>query len=155
MISPERLRRYQFFGFLDAAQLKAVAMITEDITTAAGAILFENDEPADYLYLLVEGNAEIIYRVNDPEHPGLDMEFYVGELSPGEVFGISTLIEPHIYTSSVRVTEAGRALRIQGQTLRAMCELDAKLAYGIMRQIAQTAMERLHSTRVQLAAARA
>ncbi len=155
MISPELLRRYPFFGFLESAQLKAVAMIAEELTARTDEIIFENDEPAQHLYLLMEGGADIIYRVNNPEQPGLDVEFYVGELNPGEVFGISALIEPHLYTSTVRVTGAARLLRIPAAPLRALCEVDPKLAYGLMRQIAQTAMERLHSTRVQLAVARA
>jgi hypothetical protein len=36
-----------------------------------------------------------------------------------------------------------------------MCELDAKLGCGMMRQIAKATMARLEDTRVQLAAARA
>ena len=155
MISPELLRRYLFFSFLGEAQLKAVAMIAEEIVLPAEAIIFENDELAEYLYLLLEGSADIIYRVNHPERPGLDLEFYVGELCSGDVFGISALIEPYIYTSTVRAASPVRFIKMKALALRALCEVDSQLAYGLMRQTAKAAMDRLHSTRVQLAAARA
>jgi hypothetical protein len=36
--------------------------------------------------------------------------------------------------------------------LRAMCEVDARLGYILMRNLSRTAMERLDGVRVQLAA---
>jgi len=72
-----------------------------------------------------------------------------------EVLGISALIEPYTYSGTVRAGEACHTLMLDARALRGMCELDAKLAYGMMRQVAQAAMSRLQEARVQLAAARA
>ena len=49
MVSPELLRRYPFFGFLDATQLKAMAMIAEEVEPQTGEDLFETDQPATAL----------------------------------------------------------------------------------------------------------
>lgn len=155
MISPELLRRYPFFGFLNETQVKAVAMIAEEFELVKGETLFENERPASALYLLVEGSVELYYLVGDEGDPKLHKEFYISDINPGEVFGISALIEPYTYTSTGRVASPGRAVKIEGAGLRALCELDCEMGYGLMRQLARAALERLHDTRIQLAAARA
>ncbi len=155
MISPELLRRYPFFAFLDEAQLRAAAMLSEEIEVENGALVFDTGKPAQALCLLTEGSLELYYAVVDREDPELRKEFFLSELSAGDVFGISALIEPYVYTSSIRASTASRIVKIDGTGLRALCEVDLKLAAGLMKATAKTAMERLNDTRVQLAAARA
>jgi CRP-like cAMP-binding protein len=155
MVSPELLRRYPFFGSLTEAQLKALAMIGEEFSLEKSETLFETNRPAEALYLLMEGCIELYYVVTDALDPKLRKEFYISDISPGEVFGISALIEPYVYTSTGRVAGLSRVIRIEGAGLRALCELDCELGYSLMRQLSRTAIARLHDTRVQLVAARA
>lgn len=155
MISPELLRRYPFFAFLDEAQLRAVAMLSEEIEVEDGALVFESGQPASALCLLVRGGLDLYYVVVDREDPELKKEFFLSEISAGDVFGISALIEPHVYTASVHASAASRVLKVDGIGLRALCEVDARIAASLMKAIAKVAMERLNDTRVQLAASRA
>ena len=155
MVSPELLRRYPFFGFLDDSQLKAVAMIAEEVSCQKGETLFETEKPAEAMYLLVEGSVDLFYVVSDRDDPRLVKEFYISEINPGEMLGISALIEPYQYIATARTAAPGSFVKIEAAGLRALCEVDAKLAYGLMRQTAKAAMSRLHDTRIQLAAARA
>ncbi len=155
MVSPELLRRYPFFGFLDDSQLRAVAMIAEEITFERGDMILESGKPADSLYFLIEGSAELCYVVADPYSSELRKELFISDLNPGEIFGISALIDPYLYTGTMRATGPCRVIQLQAAALRAICEVDPQMAYGLMRQTAKTAMSRLHDTRVQLAAARA
>ena len=155
MISPELLRRYPFFGFLDDAQLRAVAMIAEEVTADTSESLFEAEQPALALYLLVEGRVELWHIATDKHEQGLHQEFYIGDINPGEILGISAVIEPYHYVSAARVTGPTRVIRIEAAALRALCEVDCKLGYGLMKQTAKAALERLHDTRIQLIAARA
>ena len=53
MISPELLRRFPFFGFLDDMQLKEVAMLAEEIDVEQGTNIFEGEQPAAGLYVMV------------------------------------------------------------------------------------------------------
>ncbi|MBI5563864.1 MAG: cyclic nucleotide-binding domain-containing protein [Chloroflexi bacterium] len=155
MISPELLRRYPFFGFLSELQLEALAMLAEEVEVEQGATLFHNDQPADGLYLLVEGGVDLYYVVTDRDDPRRVKEFFISEISAGEILGISALIEPHIYTSTARASSRSEVVKIEASGLRALCEADAQLSNGLMKATARVAMERLHDTRVQLAAARA
>jgi CRP/FNR family cyclic AMP-dependent transcriptional regulator len=155
MISPELLRRYPFFGFLNDAQLKAVAMIAEEITFKSGETILAVGKAAEALYFLIDGNAALYYIVAAKDNPDLRKELHISDMNPGEIFGISALIEPYQYTGTIRVAGLCRVLKIEAAALRALCEVDQKMAYALMRQTARAAMERLESTRVQLAAERA
>ena len=155
MISPELLRRFPFFGFLDETQLKAVAMLADEIEVEQGTNIFESEQPAAALYVMVEGSIDLNYKVIDRDDPHIVKEFFISELNPGDIFGLSAVMEPFIHTMTAKVLAPSRVLRIEAMGLRALSELDAKLQAGLMKATAKAAMERLHDTRVQLAAARA
>lgn len=155
MVSPELLRRFPFFGFMDAAQLKAVAMISEEILLAAEETILEADQDAKSLYFLMKGSASNYCVAKDSNQQGYYKEFFISDINPGEIFGISALIEPYQYTATIRASRPGRAIKINASSLRALCEVDSILAYSLMRETARAAIERLNDTHVQLAAARA
>jgi CRP/FNR family cyclic AMP-dependent transcriptional regulator len=153
MISPEILRRYPFFSFLDPDQLREVAMITEEVSFEKGETLFKTDEKADDCYLLMIGGIELRYVVADELDPELRKEFAIGVINPGEFLGISAAIEPNRYTATAITTGKCKLLHIDGVALRDLCEQDPKFNCGLQTMLARTAIDRLHATRVQLAAA--
>ena len=155
MISPELLRRYPFFGFLDATQLKAVAMLSEEVEFEKDTTVFETDQSAEALYVMVEGSIDLNYKVVDRDDPKIVKEFFISELNPGDIFGLSALLEPYRHTMTAKVLAPSKVIRIEASGLRALEELDPKLQAGLMKATALAAMERLRDTRVQLAAARA
>ena len=98
----------------------------------------------------MEGSVDLYYAASgDPKDQVL-----VGEINPGEPFAISAMIEPYTFTATARVAAPSRVLRIDAKALRALCEVDCRMGYLLMKQIATMALERLHFARVQLAAAR-
>jgi CRP/FNR family cyclic AMP-dependent transcriptional regulator len=151
MISLELLRRYPFFAGLDEAELKALAMVSEEVRAPAGTIVFEEGQTADAFLLLLSGSIDLSF--NSPL--GDSAQVHIGEVNPGEPFAISALIPPHLLTHTARAGTTIHALKITAVPLRAICEKDARVGYVLMRKVAEAAMERLHFTRVQLAAARA
>lgn len=154
MVSPELLRRYPFFGGFDAEHLKALAMAADEVTVEGGVTLFEAGQPASHLYMLLEGEVELHYDVADPIHPELQKHFFIEDFNPGEPFGIAAVLEPYVYTGRVCTRSRSRLLRMDASALRALCELDVRIAAHFMRQVAKAAMLRLEHTRAQLVAAR-
>jgi CRP-like cAMP-binding protein len=155
MVHPDLLRRYPFFGFLTVTQRQEVAMITEEVAFEQGKTIFEYGDPADAMYLLVEGAIDLHYTVVDDYEPELRRDFLIGEIAPGEAFAFSALVEPYTLTATAVTTSPCKALRIEAEALRALCEEDSSLACNLMVQIAQVMKARLHAARIQLAAARA
>lgn len=155
MVSPELLRRFPFFSLLEPAHLKAVAMLADEIPCEQGMVLFEAGQQANTLYFLIEGDVDLHYVVADVHTPEVRQDFLVGHINPGELVGISALVEPYCYTAAARVSQPGRVLKIDAVGLRALCEVNPQIAGILMRHTAKAVMQRLHETRIQLAAARA
>jgi CRP-like cAMP-binding protein len=153
MITPELLHHYPFFGFLTPVQLKAIARIAKEETVESGTIIFREQEHADWLCILVKGNVDLFFTIEVEYHPELRKELLFGTINPGEIFGISALIEPHILTSSARASKPSQVIKIEAPGLLALCNKDERLAYGLVSQVAKTTMQRLNATRLQLATA--
>ena len=66
MISLEVLRRYPLFGALKDERLKAIAMVAEEKSYPNGAMIFQENCPANKLYLVIDGDIEAA--------PGLGVE---------------------------------------------------------------------------------
>jgi len=153
MVSPEMLRRYPFFSFMNHVQLHEVAMITEEIELASGTVLFTAGEAANALYLLREGSVELHYMVTDERGMEVEQDFLVGMINPGDMFGISALIRPYEYTTGALISATSQLLQLDAKELRALCEKDIELTAEWQRHIAEVTLERLNYTRVQLLAA--
>jgi CRP-like cAMP-binding protein len=105
--------------------------------------------------LLEDGSIDLYFTVIDSFRPELRKEFSVGEINPGEPFGISALIEPFVLTATARVSSPSKVIRIDGAALRTAMDTDPTLSCALMRKMAKAAIDRLNATRIQLAAARA
>jgi len=153
MISPEKLRQYPFFHSLSDAELRAIAMIAEEESVESGATLFHKGEPADTLYFLQSGHIELYYTQDGGAATDIAKSILVGEINIGEPFSISALIEPHILTSTAYAARASKIIKIDAKALRALFEKNTHMAYLLTYQATKASIERLYSTRVQLAAA--
>jgi len=154
MISTELLRKFPFFGFMDYSQLKAVAMIAEKLTYEKDEVIVEVGKPAEHFFFLLDGNVSYYTLVTSEHDPYYRKEYFITDINPGEIFGISALIEPYIFSATLKTNKVSHVIQISAASLRALCEVDAKLAIGLYRAVAKTAMERLNTTRLQLVAAK-
>jgi CRP-like cAMP-binding protein len=150
MIGPESLRYLPFFAFMHEEQLSAVAKIAAEVRFNAGDLICEAHTPSETLNFLVQGSLLYYMVVLSPYQPDYRKEYYIGVVNPGEIFGVSSVLEPHLHTATLRAEKAGRLIKIDGAGLCALCDKDAYLARGLMEAIAKTAMSRLEMTRVQL-----
>ena len=155
MVTPELLRSHPFFRVFADTHLKAIAMVAEEVTVEVGDALYEIDKPAEKLFLLLSGCIEHYFTVLDSPNPAIRKEYYLSDINPGEIFGLSSMIEPFRHTTTARATMPSQVIQIQSSSITTLGELDPKLGYLMMRQLAKTVMEKLESTRVQLAATRA
>lgn len=151
MISPETLRRYPIFGILNEQQLRILAMHTEEKTLADQTQVFTENEPAKELYFLIEGEIDLFNIIRDPLRPDWSKEFHTGEVNPGELFGVSSFIKPHLYTNSAKTTKNSKILIIDAVSLRNPEKENSGLDYLLLHQVAQQLLERLNLLRIQIA----
>jgi CRP-like cAMP-binding protein len=153
MISPEVLRRYPFFGFLEGEQGGKVAMLAEEVSWKAKDCIFESGAKPDKLFVLMEGEVDLRYYVEDTEFSHKSKEFSVGEVNPGEPFGLSSLLGGKGYGAHAIARSACKGIAIDAAELLKLAQSDPKLGYGLMQSVAKSAYERLDHVRVQLVAA--
>jgi CRP-like cAMP-binding protein len=153
MISPELLKRFDFFGRLNRDSLKAIAMIAEEEQVAQGSTLFEEKQPANAFYFLIEGYIDLYQRTFDTYYPKISKDLLVGSVHPREIFGLSAIVEPYLYNATGRTAQPSHFIKIDGPRLRALIDENSQLGCIFLRQISVALTERLMDTRVQLAAA--
>ena len=153
MVSPEILKRYPFFSRFTDKQLNAIAENADEFTTKEGELLFEECQPANSLYLLLEGGVDLSYKSEEEFYPKTRKDFDVGQINPGEVFALSSLIEPYALNATAHASKPSKLIKIDAIVLRKLFDSDPNMGYIAMRQLTKAIMERLADTRVQLAAA--
>ncbi len=153
MVDTELLRRYPFFKLMNDQEVAAVAKLSQEVVLKKGDDIFQVGNPADALYFLVEGRAELYFILEDPNDALLSKEYYITDINPGEIFGISSMLDEPMYSGTVHAINPCRVLKIPAPELRALADANCALGYCLMREIARAALERLHYTRLQLASA--
>jgi CRP/FNR family cyclic AMP-dependent transcriptional regulator len=139
MISLQTLYRFPLFAGLDEETLKAIAIPSEMVEASQGEWLFHEGDPADSLYIILEGSIDLKMALNADPHYG-DLE----RLNFGEVVGWSALVEPFVYTlGAVAVDEGTRLARLDAGHLRALMERDTEVGYRLMRRMAGIIRRRL------------
>ncbi len=151
MVLPELIERYPLFSFLKSEKLMSIAGISTEEFFDSGAIIFRENDPADWLYILIEGGVELFYTVDRDYRPDQRKELLCGEVSPGEVFAISALMGSPLLTLTARCTKASRVVKIDAHELQVICKQDEQLAYGFTKQVAKATLKRLNAARMQLA----
>lgn len=152
MISPEILRRYPFFKNLSDSNLKAVAQISEEVSFKRGDLIYETGKPNEAVLLLETGCIESFLVIENPNNHPARKEYYLDDIDPGEVFGISAMVDGKIHTTTAWASRDGKLVRIDATRLEALCEADPQFGYGVMKEMADALLNRLQQDRVQLAA---
>ncbi len=152
MISPEMIRRYPFFSFLNDTQVKAVAMSAEHANLQKGQVLTGVGTHGDALYLLANGSCELYYMIEAAEG---NKSFYITDINPGEIFGFAAFFPEPVIDFTIKASSPCRTIKVSASGLMALCHVDDKLGYGLMHAVAQASLGRLNDVFVQLAAARA
>jgi CRP-like cAMP-binding protein len=146
MVSAEALRSFPFFANLTEEEVKSISMICSEEKYEATTFICREGGEAQKLYVLLEGNIDVM--INTDEE-GLQQET-VSNLSRGDAFCWSAVVEPHYLTASIFAATPVTVLSIDGAALRAMFELDCHLGYRILQKAAQVISNRLKDTRVQM-----
>ncbi len=120
-------------------------MIAEELQFENRQVLFEQGRKADTLYFLLSGGIDLSYTITE------NKEVPICDIDVGEPFGISTIIEPNILTSTARSNGESRVLRFKKDGLSRLMAEDPRLELLLLRQLAKTAIQRLNAVRTQLA----
>jgi len=138
--SPPSFEDMAFFQGLSSADRKRILASFQAEDHRAGEVFFQQDQPADRLYLLVSGRVEIRFKPYDGE------ALTVSIIEAGGVFGWSAALGRSSYTSGAVCTADGRCLSIRGRDLRRICEDHPATGVILLERLAEVIALRLTST---------
>lgn len=128
------------FQGMSSAQLELLRPLFVDYECYQGTVLFEQGEPAEYLYLIVSGEAEIQYKPEDGP------PITVARVRPGGLVGWSSLIGRRFYTSAVVCAQDSHLLRVRGADLQKLCQEHPETGVLLLERLANVVAERLRNT---------
>ena len=138
------LQAHTIFSSLQPAYIEALADYAEEKAFTAGDLLFNQEEPAEHFYILIEGAIE----VEVPAIAGPNL--VVQSLGADDVLGWSWLIPPYKWTFEAKATADSKVLVFDGKALLQHCEKDHDFGYSLMKRFAGLMSERLHAARLKM-----
>ncbi|HDN05089.1 MAG TPA: Crp/Fnr family transcriptional regulator [Chloroflexi bacterium] len=142
----ELLTRFALIEDFSDDQIEVLKPIIEDIRFDTDQVIFNQGDPADYLYFVLDGRVSIRFK---PEDGPVLM---VSEVDRGEVFGWSSALGSHRYTSSAICSECGLFIRLEGEDLKNLCQEHPETGILILNRLAGVIARRLRGTHEQVLA---
>jgi len=134
------------FEGLNPAQKDLLMQLFTPCEFLADTMIFAQGDPADYLYVVVEG--EVIVSFKPDDGPPIT----VTRVQPGGVVGWSAALGSRAYTSAGICTTDVQMLRVRGTDLRNLCEKHPDTGLLILDRLANIIAERLRNTHDQVVA---
>lgn len=146
MVTSQVLSQANIFEGLTEAQLQKIGDISEEVTCQHGEVLFWEGDPADWLYILLEGEINIFVKLSSrPERVTLSVLN-----QPYQALAWSGLVAPNVYSASALCESDCRLLEIDGQALMELLEQDKEMGFAVMCRIAELISGRMRNTRFAL-----
>jgi len=142
----EVLARFALIEDFTQEQVEVLKPIIEDIKFDADQRIFNQGDRAEYLYFVLDGRVSIRFKPEDGP------ELKVSELDQGDVFGWSSALGSHAYTSSAICTEDGLFIRLEGEELKNLCQDFPETGILILNRLADVIAQRLRGTHEQVLA---
>ena len=140
------LESVPLFQDLDDNILHLLEPLFEPYSCPAGAVIFEQGEPAHYLYLILNGAVEMLYKPYDG--PQLTLTY----LAQGSIIGWSAVVGNATYTSGAISKEECHAIRMTGRDLHKLCATQPEAGRIILDRLAESVSSRWQDARDQIQA---
>lgn len=129
---------------LSAGDREKVADIATAVQVGTETVLFQEGSHAEQLYIVIHGLVGLEICL---PRKGCVRILTVG---PGEFLGWSAILGRGDMTTRAKILEPTTLLVLPGDRLKALCEADHDIGYGVMQQVAVGLSERLQATRLQM-----
>ena len=140
------IKEIELFKGIDHEVMNEIADICSEKSYAKGTVIFEKDEEADRLYILVEGTVKL--KITN----GGTLTYSLTNL--GDIFGWSCMVESGRYTASgVCVTDL-KAIEIKREALDKMFNLHPHVGVKVLKRLAGVFSKRITNSYQDLLSAR-
>jgi CRP-like cAMP-binding protein len=139
-----KLKSLSIFNDLPVSYADLLETLFESYSCAARTIVLQQGKPAEYLYLIISGSAEVSYKPHDGN------PITVTHVEKGGVFGWSAVIGSERYTSSTIAIEQLEAVRVRSSDLRKFCAEHPEAAADLLERLANSVSSRWKDAKEQV-----
>ncbi len=143
--SKRALKNSHLFRDLHESHLDLVLMVCEELNYQAGEVIFRQDDPGDALYIIAQGQVEIILESQDAADA---VELAV--LEEPDTFGEAILIEQGMRSATARCRTDVSLVRLPRQRLIRLVDNYPEIGFYIMRQMAADLMGKLRAANLNI-----
>ena len=148
MVSSELLRRYPLFAGQSHYMLEEIAMISDEITKKEDDWLFQEQEVANKMYLVLDGAVALTIFVH--LHGSGQHLSSSHSLGKGEIIGWSAVVPPHQYKVGCIAVKDSHLLEIDAIPLRQLLDDNPEFGYHFMQQVSEVVSERFMQMNIQI-----
>ncbi|WP_421870052.1 cyclic nucleotide-binding domain-containing protein [Motiliproteus sp.] len=124
---------------LDDSKLKLLAFTSRLVEYRGGDYLFRKDDPADDVYLIMQGEAEVMAK------PDCDGEACTEKViltrTSGDLIGEMAVISKQGRSAAIRARDGLKVLRIEGDMFVKLLTSNSDVALDVMRQLSDKLAE--------------
>ncbi len=127
----------KFFEGIDAEVINEIEKDSSVEVYEKGEVIFEKGQPAEFLYILKNGDIDLLVREKDVMICNL--------VEPGEVFGWSSIVEKGVYTASCVCNLPTKAFKIPKNKIEDIFNRYPKAAVMFYRRLGSIFSKRISS----------
>lgn len=143
-VTAEALSGHPFLHGMPRDHLAVLAEAARDVTFPARHRLFEDGGSASRFWLIQSGHVTLDLHV-----PGQG-RMRIETIGMGELLGWSWLFPPYRWSFGAVAARQTEAFEFDARAVRACCQADPTLGYGLTQRLARVLAKRLQATRVRL-----
>lgn len=140
------IKEIELFKGIDHEVMNAIADICSEKTYDKGTVIFEKDEEADRLYILVQGTVKL--KITN----GGTITYSLSDL--GDIFGWSCMVESGRYTASAVCATDSKAIEIKREALDKIFTLYPRAGIQVLKRLAGVFSKRITNSYQDLLSAR-
>ncbi len=146
MTAFESLKRCEIFLGLDNDDLQKIVDLPscQEKTYQPQEVIFYAGQPAEHLYVLVEGKVDLVAGVSTPQ-PESSSPTLIIIISKGGVFGWPALVPPHIFSLTAIAKTSVQVLTIGGSDIRNLFQLHPNIGYEVTQSLLQVIASRFRT----------
>ena len=127
----ETLRNIPLFAGLPTARLKLIAYTAEVVQFAPGEVIVSQGDPADAVYIIVAGEADVSVRRDEGG------EIQINTMGPNTIFGETGVLAQGRRTATVRARDRVVTFKISADVFLDLVRQSPEISMQVMTVLAQ------------------
>ena len=146
MTAIESMKRCEIFLGLDNDDLQKIVDLPscQERTYQAEEVIFSAGQPAEHLYVLVEGKVDLVAGLSAPPSKSFSPTL-ITIIGTGSIFGWPALVPPHVFSLTAIAKTPVQVLTIGGTDIRNLFKVHPNIGYEVTQSLLQVIASRFRT----------